>query len=75
MERQDNLIKVFFGVEATALLLKGLLEEAGISVLMKNDSASAFLGVLPQEFDLYIQEVDFTEAEPIIHDFVTNCEK
>jgi hypothetical protein len=75
MESKDNLIKVFFGVEATALLLKGLLEEAGISVLMKNDSASAFLGVLPQEFDLYIQEMDFVDAEPIITDFVRNCEK
>ena len=75
MESKDNLIKVFFGVEATALLLKGLLEVAGISVLMKNDSASAFLGVLPQEFDLYIQEMDFVDAEPIITDFVRNCEK
>jgi hypothetical protein len=74
MERTDNLIKVFFGVEASALLLKGLLEEAGIPVLLKNDSASAFLGVLPQEFDLYIQEADFGDAEPLINDFIKNCE-
>jgi hypothetical protein len=74
MEREDDLIKVFFGVEATALLLKGMLEEAGISVLIKNDSSSAFLGVLPQEVDLYIQEVDFADAEPIINEFIKNCE-
>lgn len=74
MERGDDLIKVFFGVEATALLLKGLLEEAGISVLIKNDSSSAFLGVMPQEVDLYIQEIDFADAEPVISDFIRNCE-
>jgi hypothetical protein len=74
MERAGNLIKVFFGVESSALLLKGLLEEAGISVLIKNDSASAFLGLLPQEVDLYIQEADLADAVPLVNDFMRNCE-
>jgi hypothetical protein len=74
MKHDDDLIKVFYGVEASAILLKARLEEIGITALIKNDSASAFLGVLPQEVDLYIQKSDFRDAEPVINDFLKNIE-
>ena len=74
MKHEDDIVKVFIGVEATALLLQGILGEAGITSLIKNDSSSAFLGVLPQDMDLYIQKSDLNEAEAIIKDFLKKAE-
>jgi Putative prokaryotic signal transducing protein len=63
------MIKVFVGSEASAILLKARLEEAGVKVLIKNDSSSAFLGVAPDVVDLYIEDMDIEVAEPIIREF------
>ena len=70
MDRSGNLIKVFVGPEASAILLKSRLEEIGIAALIKNDSSTAFWGATPPAIDLYIEEADLTEAEPIIHEFI-----
>jgi hypothetical protein len=72
MDRSSNLIKVFVGPEASAILLKSRLEEIGIEALIKNDSSTAFWGATPSVIDLYIEEVYLTEAEPIIHEFIQN---
>jgi len=70
MEENNNLIKVYAGNEASALLLKARLEGAGISSLIKNDYSGAWLLGVPPAIDLYIQESDLKEADPIIKDFI-----
>lgn len=72
MKERQNLIKVFSGDEASLILLKTRLEETGISALIKNDSSSSFLGVMPGVIDLYIKESDLDKAGPVITDFVKN---
>jgi len=70
MKKTDNLIKVYTGDEASSILLKSRLEENGISALIKNDSSSAFLGVVALSVDLYIQEADLKNAKPMITEFI-----
>jgi hypothetical protein len=70
MEENNNIVKAYVGNEAAALLLKARLEEAGISALIKNDYSGAWLLGVPPAIDLYIQESDLKEAEPIIKDFL-----
>ena len=70
MKKTDNLIKVFTGDEASAILLKSRLEETGISALIKNDSSAAFFGAVPSVVDLYIQESDLMKAKPMISEFI-----
>ena len=72
MKESDNLIKVYTGAEASVILLKGELEQIGISPLIKNDFSDAWLGVTPPAITLYIQEQDIREAEPIIREFIQN---
>lgn len=71
MDKADNLIKIFAGTEVAVLLLKGELEQIGVTALSKNDSSSSFLGVVPGAIDLYIQESDMEKAEAVINDFVS----
>ena len=76
MKKGNNLIRVFTGTEVLVLLLKERLEEVGISALIKDDFQSGitvgFVGGVPSAIDLYIQESDLQEAEPIINEFVQN---
>ena len=76
MTKGNNLVKVFTGNEVSVILLKGELEENGISAIIKNEYQSGitagFLGGVPSAIDLYIKELDFNQAEPIIHEFVKN---
>lgn len=69
MKKTDSLIKVLTGDEASIILLKSRLEEIGISALIKNDSSSSFLGVVPPSIDLYIQEADLKVAKDVITEF------
>jgi hypothetical protein len=68
MNNKNDLIKVFSGPEATAILLKSRLEESGISSIIKNDSSEAFLGVATPFTNLYINESDLKKAQPLISD-------
>jgi hypothetical protein len=70
MKDDENLIKAYAGNEAAVLLLKARLEEAGIPALVKNDYSAAWYLAVPPAIDLYIQESDLKEAEPIIQDFL-----
>ena len=72
MNKTNQLIKVFTGPEASAILLKTRLEEIGISSIIKNDSGFAYLGVTPGIIELYIQESDFEKAQLIITEINKN---
>jgi hypothetical protein len=79
MKKGNNLIRVFTGTEVLVILLKERLEEVGISALIKDDFQSGitvgFVGGVPSAIDLYIQESDLLEAEPIINEFVQDNQK
>ena len=70
--KKENLVKVYGGTEASALLLKERLYETGIESMIKNDSMDAFLGTSPDSVDLYIDEADFEKAKDIIRDLINN---
>jgi len=76
MKKGNNLIRVFTGTEVSVIYLKERLEEIGISALIKNDFQSGltvgFVSGVPSAVDLYIQESDLKEAEPIIKEFNEN---
>jgi hypothetical protein len=79
MKKADNLIRIYTGSEVLVIILKEQLEEIGISSLIKNDYQSGisvgFVASVPSAIDLYIQESDLPEAEPIINEFIqTNPE-
>lgn len=74
MKKGDNLIKVFTGSEFSVFLLKAKLEEIGISAIVRNDFNGAFLGTIPPAVDLFINESDLEEAEPLIKEFLQNDE-
>ena len=79
MKNGNNLIRVFTGTEVLVYLLKERLEEVEISALIKNDFQSGltvgFVSGVPSAVDLYIQESDLKEAEPIINEFIQNNEE
>ena len=69
MRKENELIRVFTGPEASALLLMKRLEETGIYAILKNDSSSAFLGTAPPVMDLYIRVKDLDKGKPLIDEF------
>ena len=61
---------MFTGSETLVFLLKGRLEEIGITSLIKNDSITAYLeSSPPPSIDLFIQEIDLKKANAIITEF------
>jgi hypothetical protein len=67
-----GLIKIFSGSEILALNLKEKLEAIDLSVVMKNNIQSARLagfGDADLAVELFIQEVDFGKANPVIEEF------
>lgn len=79
MKNGNDLIRVFTGTEVLVYLLKERLEEVEISSLIKNDFQSGltvgFISGVPSAVDLYIQESDMKEAEPIINEFIQDNEE
>ncbi len=79
MKKGNNLIRVFTGTDVLVYLLKERLEEVGISALIKDDFQSGinvgFVSGVPSAVDLYVQESDLKEAEPIINEFIQNNEE
>ncbi|NEW84330.1 MAG: DUF2007 domain-containing protein [Mariniphaga sp.] len=79
MKNGNDLIRVFTGTEVLVYLLKERLEEVEISALIKDDYQSGltvgFVSGVPSAIDLYIQESDLKEAEPIINEFIQNNEE
>lgn len=76
MKEESNLVRIFTKSEISVILLKGELEENGITALIQNDFQSGisagFSGGVPSAIDLYIQESDLFQAEPIVNDFIQN---
>lgn len=67
-----GLMKVFSGSEILALALQGKIEEIGVNTVIKNNIQSARLsgfGDLGQAVEVFIQETDFSRANPIIEEF------
>ncbi len=65
-------MKVFSGSEILALALKQKMEEVGVDTVLKNNIQSATMagfGALGQAVELFIQETDFSKANPVIEEF------
>ena len=75
MKMKNKLIKVYTGTEVTVILLKGLLEEIGVTSTIQNNYKSGievgFVGGVQSAIDLFIQQSDFEKAEPLIRDFIS----
>ena len=75
MKVKNKLIKVYTGTEVTVILLKGLLEEIGVTSTIQNNYKSGievgFVGGVQSAIDLFIQQSDFEKAEPLIRDFIS----
>ncbi|MBC7524247.1 MAG: DUF2007 domain-containing protein [Flavobacterium sp.] len=66
-----GLIKIFSGTEILALGLKEKLEENSIVITIRNNNQSNVLPSLSntKAVELFIQETDFSKANPIIEEF------
>lgn len=66
-----GLIKIFSGQEILAITLKEKLEEANINVVLRNNNQANVLPSIQSSkpVELFIQEVDFGKANPVIEEF------
>jgi hypothetical protein len=66
-----GLIKIFSGEEILAVGLKERLEEANISVVIReNNQANVIPSITASKAaELFIQETDFGKANPVIEEF------
>lgn len=79
MNDHDHSIRIFTGSEIDALALRALLEETGISSMIRNEYQSGmlagFVAGFPSESELYISDSDREAAEPILAVFLTRSER
>ena len=67
-----GLIKIFSGSEILALALQEKIEAIGVNTIVKNNIHSARLagfGNADLAVEVFIQEVDFGKASPVIEEF------
>ena len=66
-----GLIKIFSGDEILAIGLKEKLEEASIKVVIRDNNQANVLPSIQsaKAVELFIQEIDFGKANPIIEEF------
>jgi hypothetical protein len=66
-----GLIKIFSGESILAASLKERLEEANISVTIRDNNQANVLPSIQtaKAVELFIQEVDFGKAHPVIEEF------
>ena len=67
-----GIMKVFSGSEILAMALKEKIEAIGVDTVLKNNIQSARLagfGTMGQAVELFIQETDFSKANPVIEEF------
>lgn len=70
-----GLMKVFSGSEILALALKEKIEAVGVDTVIKENIQSARLagfGSSGSAVELFIQETDFSKANPVIEEFRLN---
>lgn len=72
--KEDTLISIYSGNEASVHLLKGRLERVGISSEIRKESHAGYWGVVPDNIELFINSIDEEMAKPIIEEF-TNTTK
>ena len=66
-----GLIKIFSGKEILALSLQQKIEEIGVNtVIRSNNQANVLPSFQPEKaVELFIQEIDFGKANPVIEEF------
>lgn len=67
-----GLMKVFSGSEILAMALQEKIEAMGINTVVKNNIQSARLGGFGGDdlaVEVFIQEVDYGKAHPVIEEF------
>ncbi len=67
-----GLMKIFSGSEILAQVLQQKIEAIGINTILKNNIQSARLagfGNTNLAVEVFIQEVDFGKANPVIEEF------
>ncbi len=66
-----GLIKIFSGDEILATTLKVRLEEADITVVIRDNNQANVLPSIQtsKPVELFIQEIDFGKANPVIEEF------
>ena len=66
-----GLIKIFSGEEILAFTLKERLEEADINVVIRDNNQANVLPSIQtaKAVELFIQEIDFGKANPVIEEF------
>jgi 3-oxoacyl-(acyl-carrier-protein) synthase len=73
---QDGYVRVYSGSEVRVILLKGLLEDAGISSIVQNEYQSGitagFAGGTVNTIRLKVHASDLEKAQPVVDDFVRN---
>ncbi len=73
MSDNEDLVRIYTGTEINVRLLKDILEESGISGVIRNNFqsglAAGFGGGMPSGVDLYIRESLIDKANPIVRDF------
>ena len=69
-----GLIKIFSGEEILAVGLKERLEEADINVVIRDNNQANVIPSIQtaKAVELFIQEVDFGKANPVIEEFRLN---
>tara|TARA_R110002012_G_scaffold253330_1_gene432345 strand:+ start:10356 stop:10595 length:240 start_codon:yes stop_codon:yes gene_type:complete len=74
MSDSHKYTKIYSGSQVSVILLKGLLEAAGIGVIEKNEQNSGvvagFVGGTQSTIRLSVKEVDKEKAEKIVQEFV-----
>ncbi len=73
MKNTDRYTKIYSGNQVSVILLKGLLQEAAIAVIEKNEQNSGviagFVGGTQSTISLSVQEFDKAKAEKIVTAF------
>lgn len=66
-----GLIKIFSGESVLAITLKERLEESNINVVIRDNNQANVLPSIQtaKAVELFIQEVDFGKANPVIEEF------
>ncbi|SFA72547.1 Putative signal transducing protein [Flavobacterium swingsii] len=67
-----GLMKIFSGSEILAQALQAKIEAVGVNTIIKNNIQSAKLagfGTADQAVEVFIQEIDFGKANPVIEEF------
>lgn len=66
-----GLIKIFSGTELLAISLQAKIEEIGVTTVIRNNNQANVIPGIPTEkpVELFIQEVDYGKANPVIEEF------